>query len=72
MKTVNPTKKIDLFDAVLNYVKQGLSITDACYSAGCSRATLYRNLTETQKWELKSFKLIQVESRRQIIPAPLK
>ena len=61
--------KIDyekLFKEVLGLVKKGMSIKEACLVLGYnSTSTLYRVITKEQKWELISYKSLQVKAKGQ-------
>jgi hypothetical protein len=55
-------KKVDYnkvdYNLVLNLVKKGLTITDACKKSKIERSTFYRTITEQQKLELRAYKFI--------------
>jgi hypothetical protein len=60
---IDPEK---LFKEVLKHVKNGIGIKEACLIVGQSgTATLYRVLTDEQKWELNSYKALHVKAKRQ-------
>lgn len=47
-----------VYHLVLNLVKDGLTISDACKKSKIERGTFYRTITEQQKLELRAYKYI--------------
>jgi hypothetical protein len=50
-------KKVD-YNLVLNLVKSGLTIQDACKKSKIERSTFYRAITKQEKTELRAYKSI--------------
>ena len=49
------------YNKILELVKQGLTIQQACKAEGVCRVTLYKRITQTQKDELRYHKSIKIK-----------